>query len=52
MTAIWVNMIIGGILLFYLSGILVVIGLLVAKVTERQRERKTEKEKFKDYKDY
>ena len=49
MTAIWVNMIIGGILLFYLSGILVVIGLLIAKVTERQRERKTEKEKFKDY---
>ena len=45
-------MIIGGILLFYLSGILVVIGLLIAKVTERQRERKTEKEKFKDYKDY
>ena len=38
-------MIIGGILLFYLSGILVVIGLLIAKVTERQRERKTEKEK-------
>lgn len=45
-------MIIGGILLFYLSGILVVIGLLIAKITERQRERKTEKEKFKDYKNY
>ena len=45
-------MIIGGILLFYLSGILVVIGLLIEKVTKRQREQKTEKEKFKDYKDY
>lgn len=45
-------MIIGGILLLYLSGILVVMGLLIVKITERQRERKIEKEKFKDYKDY
>ena len=31
-------MIIGGILLFYLSGILVVIGLLIAKVTELKKK--------------
>ncbi len=48
MTAIWVNLIIGGILLVYLSGILVVIGLLIAKIVERKSER----EKLKDYKDY
>lgn len=52
MTAIWVNIVIGGILIFYLSGILVVLGLLIAKITERKRERKNEKEKFKDYKNY
>lgn len=52
MTAIWVNLIIGGILLVYLSGILVVIGLLIAKIVERNRERKSEREKLKDYKDY
>ena len=52
MSVIWINIIIGGILIFYLSGILGVVGLLIAKIVERKKERIAEKEKFKDYDGY
>ena len=52
MSVIWVSIILGGILIFYLSGILGVLGLLIAKIVERKKERIVEKEKFKDYEDY
>ncbi len=52
MSVIWVSIILGGILIFYLSGILGVLGLLIAKIVERKKERIAEKEKFKDYDDY
>ena len=45
MTAIWVNMIIGGILLFYLSGILVVIGLLSSQRLQNDNENEKLKKK-------
>jgi len=52
MSVIWVSIILGGILIFYLSGILGVLGLLIAKIVERKKERIAEKEKFKDYDGY
>ena len=52
MFMIWMNIIIGGVLIFYLSGILGVVGLLIAKMVERKKERIAEREKFKDYEDY
>lgn len=52
MSVIWVNIIIFGILIFYLSGVVGVIGLLIAKIIERKKERIVEREKLKDYEDY
>jgi len=52
MSVIWISIILGGILIFYLSGILGVLGLLIAKIVERKKERIAEKEKFKDYDGY
>ena len=52
MSVIWVSIILGGILIFYLSGILGVLGLLIAKIVERKKEKIAEKEKFKDYDGY
>lgn len=52
MSVIWVNIIIFGILIFYLSGFLVIIGLLISKIIERKKERIVEREKLKDDEGY
>ena len=46
MSVIWVSIILGGILIFYLSGILGVLGLLIAKIVERKKEKNSRKQKM------
>lgn len=41
-----------GILFIYVIGFLAVVTLFIIKLSERRREKKIEKEKFDDYKDY